>query len=87
MKNLFSERNKTLRALTALALIFVFSHSTVFAAPTKTLSGGTTTVELSSDFTSAAASLGLSVKALRPARTPGETDSLGDRCGQTSGRR
>lgn len=69
MKNLFLQRNKVLRSFLALAAVLVFSNTTVFAAPTKNLFGGATTVTLSSDFTGVATSLGLSVRAIHPART------------------
>ena len=68
MKNVFWQRNQVLRSLAALIAVLAASHLSVFAAPTKSLFGGSTTVTLSSDLTTAAAALGLSIRSINPAR-------------------
>jgi hypothetical protein len=67
MKNVFLQKGKAMKSLIAVAAILVFSNLTIFASPTKTLFGGNTTVTLSSDFTGALTSLGLSARSLHPA--------------------
>lgn len=69
MTNLFFQKSRALRSLLALAAVLVFSNVTVFAAPSKSLFGGSTTVALSNDFLGAATSLGLSVRTIYPGRT------------------
>ncbi len=67
MKNVFLQKSNALRSTIAIAAILVFSSLSVFASPTKSLFGGSTSVTFSSDFTGALTSLGLTVRSTHPA--------------------
>lgn len=56
------------RSLASLVAVMVFSTFSVLAAPTISLTGGSTTVTLSRDLAGAATALGLSVRPVFPGR-------------------
>lgn len=67
------KQTRGLAFVLGLMAVMAFSSLSVFADPTKSLFGGSTTVTLSEEFRGAASTLGLSVRTILPGRTARRT--------------